>query len=281
VFETTNEHVLRAAVDAVGSQRVSFRVGYEHAVRTGSGLDEEVLDDIGEQVSLRQFDISNRNRDRVTATVQVTPVAPIALIGTAQVGRDDRPEANFGLQSLDTNGYSLGVEVSPWSGIGAGVTWGYEDAATSQQSRQANPGVQFQDPTRDWFTDVDERVHYVVASVDVTSIRRTTLRGGFDWNRSNTVYDYRLPPNTALGPIVPLPRVRNALRRASVDVSYALTSRLSAGLGYAYDDYDVDDFQHGPQYAVGSRSLADGLVLGYFLRPYSAHTSGIRLTLFW
>ena len=35
------------------------------------GFDEEVLSEIGEQVSLRQFDISDRTKDRVSVIVQV------------------------------------------------------------------------------------------------------------------------------------------------------------------------------------------------------------------
>jgi len=52
-----------------------MRLQYEHSDRTGKGLDEEVFSDIGEQVSLRQFDISDRRRDRLMALVQVVPVA--------------------------------------------------------------------------------------------------------------------------------------------------------------------------------------------------------------
>ena len=40
----------------------------------GSGFDEQTLDDIGEQVSLRQFDISNRNFDRFSGIFIVTPM---------------------------------------------------------------------------------------------------------------------------------------------------------------------------------------------------------------
>jgi hypothetical protein len=41
-----------------------------------------ILSDMGEQVSLRQFDISDRTRDRVTAIVQVAPVESIGLNGS-------------------------------------------------------------------------------------------------------------------------------------------------------------------------------------------------------
>ena len=89
--------------------------------------------------------------------------------------------------------------------------------------------------------------------------------------------------STLFGPVkfALLPQVLNELRRASVEVSYSLTSRLSAGFAYAYEDFEVNDFQTSPGFAVGSRTLPDGIVLGYYLRPYTAHTGGVRLTVFW
>ena len=65
-LEETTEDIVRASIDATGFAWGSAAA----AVRplrdgTAKGFDEEVLDEIGEQVSLRQFDISDRDRDRV------------------------------------------------------------------------------------------------------------------------------------------------------------------------------------------------------------------------
>lgn len=281
-LEKTREHTLRTAFDLTGNQYALFRVAYEHAKRVGSGLDEEAFDEIGEQVSLRQYDISDRNRDRVTALVQVTPISEFAIVGSASVGRDSRPDTNFGLRKFDTNMYSIGVDLTPVNTVGLGLTYSYEDYATNQKSRQANPGPQFDDPTRDWFTDVTEKVQYVVASVDLTkAIPKTDVRVAYDWNRSHSGYVYTLAPNTTLAPIVPLPAVRNELQRASVDFKYFLTRHLAAGFVYWYENYSVDDFQMSPQYVIGNRTLADGIVLGYFFRPYRANTGWFRLTYLW
>ena len=59
-FDTTTEDTLRVSADATGLSWLTLRAVYERAKRVGSGLDEQALDDIGEQVSLRQFDISDR-----------------------------------------------------------------------------------------------------------------------------------------------------------------------------------------------------------------------------
>ena len=281
-LETTTEHTLRTALDTSGNEYVMFRVAYEHSKRTGTGLDEEALDDIGEQISLRQYDISNRDRDRVTALVQVTPVSQFAIVASAQTGRDSRPDASFGLRKFDTNNYSIGFDATPVDKVGMGLTYSYEDAKTNQGSRQANPGVQFNDPTRDWFTDMSEKVHYVVASVDLTkAIPKTDVRVAFDWNKSNTNYMYTLAPNTTLPTPVPLPTLYNELQRASVDFKYFLSQHFAAGFVYWYDNYKVDDFAMSPSYVIGNRTLPDGIMLGYFLRPYRANTGWFRLTYLW
>ena len=59
VFEDTVENTLRASFDTSGSGWAMLRVQYEHSKRTGEWLDEEVLEEVGEQLSLRQFDISD------------------------------------------------------------------------------------------------------------------------------------------------------------------------------------------------------------------------------
>ena len=73
----------------------------------------------------------------------------------------------------------------------------------------------------------------------------------------------------------------NELQRASVDVRYFLTEHVAAGFLYAYDNYKVNDFQMSPNYVIGNRTLADGIMLGYFFRPYKANTGWFRLTYLW
>ncbi len=119
-----------------------------------------MLDEIGEQISLRQFDISDRDRDRVSAMVQVMPWDTVGFNFTASVGQDTRPDAVFGLQDNDMRVRSrLAWIVAPRESFSAGASYAFENYSTLQRSRQANPGAQFNDPARDWQTDMDENVH--------------------------------------------------------------------------------------------------------------------------
>jgi len=282
VIEASNQDAVRASIDTVGNPYVTVRVGYEHARRRGNGIDEVALDEIGEQVSLRQFDISDLDRDLVSAQVQVTPVSVVAFTATTAVGRDRRPDANFGLLSFDTTGYSVGVDVTPSPSVAFGASYGHETSRSSQKSRQANPGPQFFDPTRDWFTDMNDRVHYATANLDLLKLLpKSDVRLALDWNRSDTDYRYVLPVGSTLPTPSQLPTVYNELRRARLDYRYTVSARVAAGFSYWYDAYRVDDFALSPQYVYGQRSLPDGLMLGYFLRPYTASTLWARLMYFW
>jgi MtrB/PioB family decaheme-associated outer membrane protein len=279
--EETAEHTMRVSIDSTRSQYVSVRGVYEHSTRTGSGLDEEVLDEIGEQVSLRQFDISDRNRDRFSAVVQLTPLDALGVNGTVGVGRDDRPDAHFGLQSADTRFYSLGADLVPGDVVSAGFSWGVDTYTSLQRSRQANPGPQFDDPTRDWETDARDRVHYVSASVDLTrAIPQTDVRVAYDFNRSRSRYLYQLPPDTTLATPRQLPEVLHELHRASIDARYFFSRRVAAGLTYWFDKYDVDDFAVNPS-TLSRIDLPGALLLGATWRPYTAHSVWARLSYFW
>ncbi len=206
LFEVTTDNTVRAAVDSVGLAWGSLRLQYEHAIRKGEGLDEEVFSDIGEQVSLRQFDISDRKRDRLSAIVQAIPINWLGVTASLGVGREHRPDAAFGLRDNDLRALTISIDASPRDLVAMGATYGFERYTTLQHSRQANPGPQFDDPTRDWSTDMDERVHTFTANVNVPHLTtRTTLRVDYDYVRSGAHDLYLVPSNSTLVPPQQLP----------------------------------------------------------------------------
>jgi MtrB/PioB family decaheme-associated outer membrane protein len=280
-LEETTEHTLRASIDSTALMWGSLRLQYEHSERTGDGLDEQVLSDIGEQVSLRQFDISDRNRDRVTAIVQVVPMDSVGFNGSLAVGREHRPDAAFGLQDNDLRSFTVGIDLTPRDDVTFGATYGFENYSTLQRSRQANPGPQFEDPTRDWSTDMDEGVHTISANVDLPQVMpRTAVALVYDYVRSNAQYLYLLPPNSTLTPPQQLPPVRNEVHRAGIDLRRTLTGNTALGVGYAFDRYDVQDFAQSPA-TLNTAVLPAFLNLVYQWRPYTAHTGSVRLIYRW
>lgn len=280
--EQTTDHVLRASIDTVGLPWLMVRAQYEHAERTGDGFDELAFSAINEQLSLRQFDISDRTRDRVSTIVQWLPAGMVGVTATIGVGRDDRPDDFFGLLDNDHNFYTLAFDVTPSETVTGGISYGRENYHTLQRSRQANPGPQFDDPTRDWETDMDEEADTVTANIDLANVLPgAVVSVAYDYSRARSRYLYVLPPNSTLSRPEQLPPVRNEFHRARADVRRRLTDLLSLGLTYWFDKYNVDDFAQEPDAIQPFGIPGSGLFLGYTLRPYTAHTASLRLIADW
>jgi MtrB/PioB family decaheme-associated outer membrane protein len=280
-FDTTSENIVRLSADATGVRWLTVRAVYEHAKRTGSGLDEQTLDDIGEQVSLRQFDISDRTSNRLSAIVIVTPASLLSVNGTVFVAREDRPDTTFGLRSNDGTGASIGFDYAPRDGVAIGSSYQYERYTTLQGSRQASPGPQFNDPTRDWTTDAADRAHTVEVSADLLKLwRKTDVRFAYDLSHGESAYVYGVPANSTLPRVSQLPKVINTRNRLTADAQYLLTGHVAAGFSYWFEKYHVEDFAFSPT-TVNTVAQPGFLALGYLYRPYTANTLWGRVTYRW
>ena len=281
-LDETTDHMLRASVDTAGFSWLMVRAQYEHSKRTGEGFDEQAFSAINEQLSLRQFDISDRVRDRLSTVLQVTPNDMIGVTATVGVGRDDRPDEFFGLLDNDHFFYTVALDFTPSTAVGAGLSYGRESYDTLQRSRQANPGVQFDDPTRDWNADGDEDVDTITASLDLPELApKTGLRVAYDYSRGRSRYVYLLTPNSSLTPPEQLPPVRHVMQRAQADVRYDLTDRIGVGLSYWFDRFDVSDFAREPATLEPLGIPGSGLFLGYMMTPSTLHTAWLRLMYRW
>ncbi|HVZ23134.1 MAG TPA: MtrB/PioB family outer membrane beta-barrel protein, partial [Vicinamibacterales bacterium] len=250
-FDTTTQDTESLSVDLSGINWLMLRGVYEHSKRTGSGLDEQTLDDIGEQVSLRQFDISDLTSNRTSIVAQVTPVSSFSLNGSVSAGNEDRPGDVFGLRSNDNRSYEIGLDYVPRKAVSMGASYTWEKYTTLQASREANPGPQFNDPTRDWTTDGADRARTFDASMDLIKlVPKTDFRFSYDYSHAESVYIYGLAPNTTIAPVVQLPPVVNELQRTTAELRYHVTKRLGAGIVYWLDTYSVNDFASNAQVAA-------------------------------
>jgi MtrB/PioB family decaheme-associated outer membrane protein len=296
--EKTTEDIGRASVDLTNVGWLTLRGIYEHSKRVGAGLDLEALIDIGEQPSLRQFDIADRTKDSFRGIFTVTPVSQFSVNASAGIGKEDYPGANFGLRNNNNHVYSIGFDFVPIDAVSAGFTYGYEKYDALQGSRTAtplpaggsldDPTQQFNDPRRNWTDDSSDKVHTWNASLDLLKlIPKTELKFGYDYSKADSTYVYGITPDAIAANLfaapVQLPSVTNKLQRGTVDGRYFITSHLAAGLVYWYDKYDVNDFALGPRTSLASPATASStlMMLGYYYRPYSANTFWAKLSYLW
>ena len=279
IFQDTAEHTLLLAADAVGSQWLTFRAQYELADRTGSGLNEDLLVEIGEQPQMRHYDIANRTRNRFTGQVDVVPNDVWTFSATGGVGMDDYDDSYFGLQESTFRVFGVGVDFRLPNGLGGGLSYNHERYAGLQRSRSANPG-QETDPSRDWTADSEENVDYISVYVMPPRIGRTEARLSYDYSYAEGNYLYETVPGGPLTPPNQLPNVYNKLQQLHLDVRHQLSNRLAATVSYLYEPFRVYDFAF-------DRTVIDGivqpssLVMGYIYRPYTAHSAIVGLRYIW
>lgn len=282
LFEQTVEHGLRVGYDWTSNPFVTVRAHYLHANRTGTGLDEEVNSDIGEQVSLRQFDISERIRDTAQVIVTAIPIGSLSFNLNVAVGQDERPDANFGVRSQEFTSVGGGVDFAPGTAVTTGLMYTVDTFGSLQASRQANPGPQFDDPTRDWFTDADERVHTLNAYLELPRLtERTDLRLQYDYMRARSTYRYDLAPNSTLTTPTALSPLSNSWQQARLESTYWLRRNLGLGLTYLHDRFDVQDFALGPATLDRLAFSSSLLLMQYTWAPYTANAVWLKATYLW
>jgi MtrB/PioB family decaheme-associated outer membrane protein len=286
VVEQTIEDTGRFSIDLTGVTWLTLRGVYEHGQRRGSPVNEAELIAIGEQPSLRQFDISDRDRDRVSAILYVMPASFLSFSGTVGVGREHYPGTNFGLRDNNNNVYSVGFDFVPSDKVSFGINYGWEKYTALQASRTSNPlpDPTFLDPRRDWTDDSADKVNTFGISLDLLKVMpKTELRVAYDLSDARSTYVYGLAPNTTIATPAALPAVTNALRRATVDGKYFLTPHFAVGAVYWYDDYQTSDFALGPQpgLALPATAAPAIVMMGYQYLPYTANTIAARITYLW
>ncbi len=279
IFESTNENVLQLKADTVGSQWAIFRAHYEYGSRTGSGLDQQSLVDIGEQPEMRHYDLANRTRHRFVGQVDVLPSETLTLSLSAGLGRDGFDDSYFGLQEATFRNVSVSADCELQHGLVVGGTYNYERYAGLQQSRSASPGEQAADPNRNWSADSKERVHYF--SIYLRPPRfgaNTEARLSYDFAYAYGDFVY------AVGPALPtpsqLPETYNKLQDFRLDVRHRLTGRLAATLSYVYEPSRIFDFAFDPS-VINSIVQPSSLILGYTYRPYTTHSAVFGLLYHW
>ena len=279
IFEDTGEHVLTASADAVGSQWVTFRTQYEFSDRTGSGLNESLLVEVGEQPQMRHYDLADRTRHRWTGQVDFIPTEAWTFSTSFGTGHDDFDDSYFGLQKSSFLQFGLAADMRLPSGIGAGVSYNHERYDGSQRSRSASPG-QENDPLRDWTVDSEEDVNYFSIYLAPPRFGRTEARVSYDYSFAEGSYLYGVVAGGPLTPPNQLPNVFNKLQQLHLDVRHALTSRLAATFAYLYEPFHVYDFAFDPS-VVDGIVQPSSLVLGYVYRPYTAHSAVVGLKYLW
>jgi MtrB/PioB family decaheme-associated outer membrane protein len=303
-FSDMRDYTFRASVDTIGNQYLTVRASFDHTVRIGAGFSEASIEDGGAQPGLRFYDEADRDRNRGSLVVVVTPASMVDLTVQFGKGRDVfKGEGHeFGLLNNDNQTFTIGTSYSPLAQVSVGASYGRDRYQSLQSSRNANPpGTDYgswTDPNRTWFLDNDENVNNVLTYVDlIKALPRTDIRVSYDYSDSDQAFIHSGPRITALstnailtpGDTRPcaagltscfeaLPNVTNKWHRLTADLRYDMTSKVGVGASYWYEKFDVNDFATlDVTPGVPRIDYLGSITMGYGNRPYEGSTGFLRL----
>jgi hypothetical protein len=188
--------------------------------------------------------------------------------------------------------WNIGVTLHPTDIVTVGANYGRDRYSSLQLSRNANPppDPSWTDPTRDWTLDNDDDVNNFTVYVDLLrAIRNTDIRASYDFSDSNNSFVHggpRIAALTTANQFIPLPDVDNRWNRLTADVQYFFSARAGVGFGYYFEKLGVEDFNtidtggpvgFAPETGVPRIDWLGGLYTGYGNRPYTGHTTYVRL----
>ena len=316
VIEGTTDNIMRISFDVVGNALFSVRSRYEHGQRRGEATEEaeRELFRIGEQPGIRHYDVAERNRDRLTVVGGFTPASTISLNGSVGVGKDDYIDSVFGLRDNKHRVYTVGGDYIPSDRVSLNAGYSFERYQALSRSRQANPpaanatitydqyqvlntqtghGVQVAEASRNWATDGLDRAHGVMVGLEILKISgKVDVQMNYDYSNARADYTYiagavpdrTLPEEVVVPSTLPppnqLPPTHSVLHRGTLDLTYALTSRLGLGFSAWHESYSVSDFTLDEE-ATPNLARANIVILGYTYRPYTATTLWGRLIYRW
>jgi MtrB/PioB family decaheme-associated outer membrane protein len=305
VYRKLTDNTVRASFDTVGNQYVTLRALVEHTKRSGSQFHQEAITDPGGQPNSRLFDDAERNRDRATLLVTLTPTAFFDVTASYAMGKDDYEiglNPQFGLLNNENKVVNVGFNVNPTDLVSFGINYGREKYSALQKSRNANPnsGVpgayeSWVDPNREWSLDTDETVNNFDVYLHLNrALPRTDIGFNYTLSDSDNAFVHSGPRIDAMkGNLIltpgdgkpcaagvascfeALPNVTNKWQRATFDVKYALTPKVGIGASVWYEKFDVSDFATIDLSNQAGQPRIDYLGeinTGYGNRPYKGTT---------
>lgn len=296
-FSDMRDYTVRASVDTVGNQYVTLRASVEHTDRIGSGFSEASIEEGGSQPGLRFYDEADRDRNRGTLLVVVTPVGFLDVTASVSKGADTyKGEGHeFGLLDNDNTNVTLAVGIAPSDAVDFGASYGRDRFVSNQKSRNANPppDPQFADPSRDWTLKNDELVNNVDLFVNLPKlVAKSAVRFDYSYSDSDNGFIFggpRIPALAAIGQFIPLPNVTNSWHRLTADFQYHATRRIGVAFAYTYEKFDVSDFAtidtNGPVGVAAATGVPridwlGEINTGYGNRPYKGSTAFARVLYF-
>jgi MtrB/PioB family decaheme-associated outer membrane protein len=240
----------------------------------------------GQSVLLRKFDEAERNRQRVDALLQFTPVDTLTISPTFGYRWDDYIDSRLGLQNEHAWNAGIDVSWSPTQRVVFNATYSHEQSKQEMRSRSRPvdaAGNTFDFPDFDWVSNITDTIDSITLSV-----KTAVIPGKLDW-LANASYQYALGRVDNNNPIPPAsgtaaqnatartqlwPAFEDELVRIETGVRYYFTRSLSASVWYAFESFHKQDWRTDQ---LNPFMGPDAVWMDNKDRNYTAHIIGATL----
>lgn len=271
----TSERTPRVSVDYTGVSWLSLRGMYSKGWRRGSTY----VQSTGENPDTRRFDEADRDRERTSLIASVTPIDPVTITGTWQVGHDLYPDALFGVQSDRST--AVGADAS--FAIGDRITGGaglMRETFDDLMKARYRTGTQLNNVTYDWIGNNTDVVN--TASLDLHAVlipERLEAGGSIERSRARyamATYNPVAPTGgtaaqNASATAVDLPEVTQTMQPLGTYLRYHFRPDWAFTVRYHAERYTQNDYKTNglvPATAVSATNLQ--LYLANYFQDYDA-----------
>ena len=296
---TSDDFTAKLAVDVTPWDWLLARLTYRPSWRrideynSHAHAEHNVVEDVagalsGQSVLLRKFDEAERNRQRVDALLQITPVDTLTISPTFGYRWDDYINSRLGLQKEEAWNAGIDVSWSPIQRVVFNLSYSHERINQDMRSR-SRPVVgttTFDFPDFDWVSKMADTVDSITLGV-----RAAVIPGKLDW-LANASYQYALGRVDNSNPIFPAsgtagPTGQNETARAKIwpafedeyaridtALRYYFTRNWSASLSYAFESFSKHDWRTDQLNPFMGPSA---VFMDLDQRNYTAHIVGLTL----
>jgi MtrB/PioB family decaheme-associated outer membrane protein len=244
----TNEGTPRASLDFTGIDWLTLRSSYSKGWRRGGTYSQVATT---ENADSRRYDEADRNRERTALMASVTPIGPVTVSGTWEVGHDLYPHSAYGVQSdFSTSvGGDVSFSLTDWLTAGAGVM---RDTFDDLMRARYRTGTQLTNLTYDWVGSNTDVV--TTTSVDVTATlipNRIELGGSYQLSHARYAMATSNPTTPTGGTAAQntsatafnLPEVSQSLQPIDTYVRYQFRPDWAVTLRYHGELYSQNDYK--------------------------------------
>jgi MtrB/PioB family decaheme-associated outer membrane protein len=230
-IDETEEHEVWAELRLSGPLDSDLRLKYAYATRENDDYDPVPATQPAQNPLLRKYNLADRDRETLEVSLTVQPSERLDLSFTGLFAEDDYDDSTLG---LDEGEYRNLTVDAGWRLTDSAVLTGqlgYDEFETTQFGSQA-----FGAP--DWSADQEDESWIAGVSLDLPRlIERLRARVGYTYVDTTGKID-----NTTSGLRSAFPDLETTRHRVEVDLRYELRENIDVGLGYLFEDYDVDDW---------------------------------------